>query len=155
MMEALDLYRAMFRPSQWLDRPYAMLGFNVFAADSDEEGQLFATSLQQAFVALRTGQPGKLKPPIAGYSDTLPPAARGSARRIAQLLGDRRPGHGQGRRPRRSLRRTGADELMVTSQIYDHAARVRPTNCSRPATFRDATDGAARESEDQAATSPA
>ena len=69
---ALRIYRETFRPSAWLDRPYAMLGFNVFAADSDEAGALLATSLEQAFVALRTGRPGKLQPPNANYGDSLP-----------------------------------------------------------------------------------
>ncbi|KAK0340933.1 hypothetical protein LTR94_028496, partial [Friedmanniomyces endolithicus] len=61
--QALAIYRRDFRPSAVLDRPYAMAGFNVFAADTDEEAELLASSQQQAFVALRTGRPGKLPPP--------------------------------------------------------------------------------------------
>src|SRR3546814_5998336 len=52
--QALETYRRDFRPSAQLDRPYAMAGLNVFAADSDAEGELIASSQQQAFVALRT-----------------------------------------------------------------------------------------------------
>ncbi len=63
MMQAIEIYRAQFRPSAQLDRPYVMLGFNVFAADTDEEARLLFTSLQQAFVNLRRGRPGRLPPP--------------------------------------------------------------------------------------------
>ncbi len=124
MMEALRVYRTNFRPSEWLDRPYAMLGFNVFAADSDEEAQLLATSLQQAFVALRTGQPGKLQPPVAGYADALPPELRAQ---LGGLLSCSAIGSPPMVRAATEafVARTGADELMVTSQIFDHAARVR------------------------------
>src|SRR5207342_1922179 len=66
MMPAIELYRAQFQPSGQLDRPYVMLGFNVFVADTDEEGALLFTSLQQAFVNLRRGTPGRLPPPVAG-----------------------------------------------------------------------------------------
>src|SRR4051794_11723025 len=72
MDEAMALYRRQFRPSAQLDRPYVMLGFNAFAAASDAEAGLLATSVQQAFVALRTGRPGKLPPPVPDYADTLP-----------------------------------------------------------------------------------
>jgi luciferase family oxidoreductase group 1 len=66
MMEAISYYRERFQPSEQLGRPYVMLGFNAFVADTDEEAELLATSVQQAFVALRTGQPGQLPPPNAG-----------------------------------------------------------------------------------------
>ena len=78
MIEALSIYRGEFRASDQLAAPYAMLGFNVFAADSDAEGALLASSMEQAVVALRSGQPGKLKPPVSGYRDTL--GMRASAR---------------------------------------------------------------------------
>ncbi|MBA3677458.1 MAG: LLM class flavin-dependent oxidoreductase [Sphingosinicella sp.] len=124
MMEAITAYRDEFRPSKWLAKPYVMLGFNVFAADTDDEGGLLATSLQQAFVALRTGNPGKLQPPVRDFAGTLPPefrallngllrcAAIGSPRRVKEQT-------------EAFIARTGADELMVTSQIFDHAARLK------------------------------
>src|SRR5204862_5871616 len=83
MMPAIELYRAQFQPSGQLDRPYVMLGFNVFAADTDEEGALLFTSLQQAFVNLRRGTPGRLPPPVAGLDQRLAPAERAM---IAQAL---------------------------------------------------------------------
>ncbi len=76
MMEAIALYRATFKPSAQLDKPYVMLGFNVFAGDTDEQAAVLATSMQQAFVNLRTGRPSKLQPPLPGYLENLPPQAR-------------------------------------------------------------------------------
>jgi luciferase family oxidoreductase group 1 len=124
MMQAVALYRANFRPSAQLDKPYVMLGFNVFAADTDDEAAVLATSSQQAFVNLRTGRPSKLPPPLPGYLEALPPQARA-------LLEDVRScsAVGSPATVRQSLQafieRTGADELMITSQVFDHRARLR------------------------------
>jgi luciferase family oxidoreductase group 1 len=124
LMPALDVYRSTFRPSRWLAEPYVMLGFNVFAADSDEEGALLATSLAQAFVALRTGNPGKLKPPVAGYLETLPFEQRAM---LNAVLGQAAIGSKTSVRAAVDafVERTGADELMITSQIFDHEARLK------------------------------
>ena len=124
MMEAIQVYRSTFRPSGQLDKPYVMLGFNVFAADSDEEGALLATSVQQAFVALRTGQPTGLKPPLRDYSQSLPPGQRAT---LDQLLSCSAIGSPATVRAAilSFVERTGADELMITSQIHDHEARLR------------------------------
>ncbi len=124
MMEAIALYRARFKPSAQLPAPYVMLGFNVFAADSDEEGELLATSLMQAFVALRSGNPGKLKPPLAGYTDTLPLEFRAMLRAVLGSSAIGAPATVKAA-TEAFIARTGADELMITSQIYDHHARVR------------------------------
>ena len=124
MMEAIALYRARFKPSAQLAAPYVMLGFNVFAADSDEEGELLATSLMQAFVALRSGNPGKLKPPLAGYADTLPLEFRAMLRSVLSSAAVGDPATVKAT-TEAFIARTGADELMITSQIFDHAARVR------------------------------
>ncbi len=124
MMSAIRVYRDTFKPSERLAQPYVMLGYNVFAADTDEEAKLLFSSVQQAFVNLRTGQPGKLPRPVAGYEASLDPVARGM---IAQALSCSAVGSGE--TVRRSLdafvAATGADELMVTSQIWDPAARKR------------------------------
>ncbi|MFL6734877.1 MAG: LLM class flavin-dependent oxidoreductase [Sphingomicrobium sp.] len=124
MEEAIDLYHRRFEPSEQLDRPYVMLGFNCFAADTDEEAQLLATSVQQAFVNLRTGNAGKLPPPKPGYCDDLPAPARAM---LEQALSCSAIGTAASVRSSLDafIARTGADELMVTSQIYDPAARVR------------------------------
>jgi luciferase family oxidoreductase group 1 len=124
MMQAIALYRASFKPSPQLDKPHVMLGFNVFAADTDEEAAVLATSMQQAFVNLRTGRPSRLQPPVPGYLESLPESARAmlddvlSCTAIGSLDTVRR-------QLRAFIERTGADELMVTSQIFDHGARLR------------------------------
>ena len=124
MMQAIALYRSSFKPSAQLDQPYVMLGFNVFAAESDEEAQFRATSMQQAFVNLRSGRPSRLPPPVDGYlsrigaqerallDQVLSCAAIGSPETVASQL-------------QAFIARTGADELMITSQIFDHSARLR------------------------------
>jgi luciferase family oxidoreductase group 1 len=124
MMAALAMYRERFEPSRWLAKPYAMLGFNVFAADTDEAGALLATSLQQAFVHLRSGQPGKLKPPVAGYSDSLSLEQRVSLEHLLSCSAIGSPLSVKAA-TEAFVERTGADELMITSQIFDHKARLR------------------------------
>ena len=124
MMEAIRVYRERFEPSEQLDTPYVMLGFNVFAADSDEQAQLLATSVQQAFVALRTGRPTQLPPPLPGYRETLPLQARAILESVLSCSAIGGPAT-VAREVEAFVERTGADELMITSQIYDPAARVR------------------------------
>jgi luciferase family oxidoreductase group 1 len=124
MIEAIAVYRQRFQPSKQLDRPYVMLGFNAFAAGTDEEAQRLATSVMQAFVALRTGNPGKLPPPLAGYADTLPPSGRAILDEVLRCSAIGAPATVRAA-IEAFVARTGADELMVTSQIYDHAARLR------------------------------
>jgi luciferase family oxidoreductase group 1 len=124
MLQAIDLYRSEFQPSEQLERSYVMLGVNVIAADTDEEATLRFTSLQQAFLNLRTGRPGRLPPPdpelIAGLHpveqamlrETLAYAVVGSPETVRRGLD-------------RFVGMTGADELMITAQIFDHQARLR------------------------------
>ena len=128
MMDAIALYRARFKPSAQLAAPYVMLGFNVFAADSDFEGELLATSLMQAFVALRSGNPGKLKPPLAGYADSLPFEFRAMLKAVLSCSAIGAPATVKAA-TEAFVARTGADELMVTSQIFDHRARLRSYEC--------------------------
>ena len=136
MTQACAIYRQNFRPSSQLDRPYVMLGFNVFAADSDEEGRLLATSMQQAFVNLRSGRPSQLLPPKQDYDQhlgeyeraileqTLSCAAVGSPTSVRKGI-------------EAFIERTGADELMITSQIFDHTARLRSYEITAHAMGRD------------------
>ena len=124
MMQALAIYRASFRPSKTLAAPYVMLGVNVFAADTDDEAQLRASSMQQAFVNIRSGRPRQLPPPVEGYlsrigpqerailDTVLPCTAIGSPATVWEFL-------------RSFIAQTGANELMVAAQIFDHAARRR------------------------------
>jgi luciferase family oxidoreductase group 1 len=123
LMEAIALYRAQFRPSAQLEKPFVMLGFNVFAADSDEEAAVLATSMQQAFVNLRSGRPSRLKPPVPGYTDLLAPHEKAL---LANVLSSSAIGSLDTVRTRLAafIERTGADELMITCQMFDHEARV-------------------------------
>ncbi len=124
MMEAIRVYRERFQPSAKLDRPYVMLGFNVIAADRDDEAQWLATSVQQAVVNLRAGRPTRLPPPRPGFAETLPPQARGMLDHILSCSAIGSPATVKSA-VEGFVMRTGADELMVTSQIFDHAARLR------------------------------
>ncbi|MGS1017591.1 LLM class flavin-dependent oxidoreductase [Allosphingosinicella humi] len=124
MMDAIQLYRESFRPSAELDRPYVMLGFNVFAAETDEDGEFLASSMQQAFVALRSGQPTKLRPPVEHYADGLPYAQRAMLDQVLACSAIGSP-PSVAAAIETFVERTGADELMITSQIYDHEARLR------------------------------
>ena len=114
-----------FKPSEQLDKPYVMLGFNAFVADTDEEAELLSTSVQQAFVALRTGQPSELPPPKAGLCRRAAAAGARNASKRPVLLCDREPAKRHDSRWRQFVERTRPDELMVTAQIYDHEARAR------------------------------
>jgi len=124
LMQAIEIYRDNFKPSEQLDRPYVMLGFNVVAADTDAEAAVLATSLQQAFVNLRSGRPTRLPPPMPGYVDHLGPAERALLDSVLACTAIGSP-----ETVKRSLlafiERTGADELMIAGQIFDHSARLR------------------------------
>ena len=124
MMQAIEIYRARLQPSAQLDRPHVMLGFNIFAAESDSEARFLATSMQQAFVNLRSGRPMQLPPPLEGYdsaiavrcqallADVLTCSAIGSPDTVRGAL-------------RTFIERTRPDELMITAQIFDHSLRLR------------------------------
>jgi luciferase family oxidoreductase group 1 len=119
---ALAVYRERFKPSEQCPEPHAMAAMNVIAADTDAEAELLATSLKQAFVNLRTGKPGKLPPPVEDYdpggpaqamlAEVLSCSAIGSEARVCEAMAA-------------FVARTQADEVIITSQIYDHAARRR------------------------------
>jgi len=124
MERAMALYRERFEPSEYLQAPYVMLGLNVIAADTDKEANYLFTSQLQAFVNLRSGRPGKLPAPVDGYMESLDPAAQALVR---QMLSCRVVGG-----PETVAKgivdfaaRTGADEIMVTGMIHDHAKRLR------------------------------
>jgi luciferase family oxidoreductase group 1 len=124
MMDALAIYRQTFRASQQLQKPYAMLGYNVFAADTDEEARALATSMMQSFVALRRGFPTRLPPPDPEFESKMSEvekaqlagvracSAVGSPATVKTAIAD-------------FIARTGADELIIASHIFDRAARVR------------------------------
>ncbi len=122
--EALMIYRRDFKPSQHLRAPYAAAAFNAIAGETREEGRFLASSTVQNFVALRTGNPGKLPPPVEGYRESLDPAIRamlnnvlrcaafGSAQDVAEGLD-------------LFVKRTQVDEVIIHSSVHDPAARLR------------------------------
>ena len=124
MENAVRIYRERFTPSEQLAKPYVMLGMSVFAAETDAAARLLFSSQQQAFVNLRSGRAGKLPPPVENYEDTLDPSARAM---LAQALSCAVVGSPETVKTGIAdfARRTGADELIVTGQIFDHGARLR------------------------------
>jgi len=124
MQQAIALYRSNFQPSAQLDKPYVMLGFNVFAADTDEEAHFRATSMQQAFVNLRSGRPSRLQPPVPGYLESLGVSERTMLDSVLSCTAIGAPDTVR-QRLQEFIARTGADELMITSQIFDHQHRLR------------------------------
>ena len=124
MEQAIELYRANFKPSEQLSEPYVMLGVNVFAADTDDEARLLMTSVQQSFLNLRLGLPRPVPPPVQDFAERLAPADRamldqalscsvaGAHDTVSHWLGD-------------FVARTGANELIIVAQMFDHSARKR------------------------------
>jgi luciferase family oxidoreductase group 1 len=122
MMQAIEVYRRGFQSSDQLSRPYVMLGFNVIAADTDEEARFLSTSRQQAFLSLRRGRPSRLPPPSDDVAMSAPEEAM--LREALSCSAVRSP-----ETVRRELAafidRTAPDELIIASQIYDHQAQLR------------------------------
>jgi luciferase family oxidoreductase group 1 len=123
MMHALDAYRSGFKPSARLDKPYAMLGLSIVAADTDAEAKTLFTSLQQQFVNLRRGTPGQLAPPVENMDGLWSPAEKAQ---LEHALAYAIVGSPDTVRTglTRFIEYTKADELMITAQIYDHDARL-------------------------------
>jgi luciferase family oxidoreductase group 1 len=124
MMQALKLYRSEFQPSRQLGRPYAMLGINVIAADTDAQARRNFTSLQQAFINLRRGMPGQIPPPIDDIDVFCPPAERAGVDHALSCSVIGSPETVE-RGLRSFMEATRPDELMITANLYEHAARLR------------------------------
>ena len=122
LKRAIAVYRANFKPSSRLARPHLMLGVNVIAADTDDEARYLTSSLEQAVVNLRTGRPGQLPRPARGLrwshgeqailDDFLACSVMGTEETVRRWLGA-------------FVEATGADELIIACQVFDHAARLR------------------------------
>jgi luciferase family oxidoreductase group 1 len=124
MMQAIELYRRRFRPSKRNARPHVMLGFNLFAADTDEQARLLSTSLMQAFVNLRRGTPTRIKPPAPGFEASMTPAERAMLDQVLSCSAIGSPATVR-REIEAFVARTGADELMLASMTFDHRDRLR------------------------------
>ncbi|MEH3040837.1 MAG: LLM class flavin-dependent oxidoreductase [Sphingomonas paucimobilis] len=130
--QALDVYRRNFTPSAVLDKPYAAAAFNVLAADTDEEARLLASSTEQMFVAIRTGQPIELPPPVAGYRAQI--GAQGNAildhvLECSAIGGPDTVHAGLAK----FVERTQVDEVIVTGAMFDPAARKRSASIAAAA----------------------
>jgi luciferase family oxidoreductase group 1 len=119
---ALTLYRERFVPSATLGRPHVMAAMGVIAAETDEEAVLLASSQDQSFVALRSGNPGRLKPPVPGYRDSLPAPARAMLEHMRQASAVGSPATVRAKIAA-FAERTRADELIVAGATFDPAAR--------------------------------
>ena len=122
LFEALEVYRARFQPSERLARPHVMLGVNIVAAKTDDEARFLASSGRQSFASLRSGRPIRLPPPSKEWErDDHEPADPVQRPRVSFV--------GSPARIKPEIEafvdRTGADELIVVSHVYDHAARLR------------------------------
>ena len=135
---ALELYRTGYQPSAEHPRPYAMLGLSVVAADSDAEARRLATSLEQQFLALPRGRPVQLQPPVDSMDGRGEEWEESAVRRTLRQAVIGGPDTVQ-RGLEAFIAQTNADELMITSHIYDHAARLRSYEIV--AEVRDLSDG--------------
>ncbi|HAU22981.1 MAG TPA: alkane 1-monooxygenase [Erythrobacter sp.] len=121
---ALELYRRDFQPSERLEKPRVIVAMNVSAAESDEEARLIASSQQQSFVRLRSGNPGKLPPPVKDYQETLPAPTRAMLEHLGQAaaVGNVETVRGA---MASFVKRTKADEIILSGACYDPEMRLR------------------------------
>ena len=124
MQAALTLYRQRFEPSAVLDKPYAMVGVNVFAADTEAEARRLSTSHQQMHLNLIRGTPGQMPPPVDSMEGRWLPHEQASVEATlrASIIGDPEMVR-QGLQA--FIDSTRADEIIINSMMYDHAARLR------------------------------
>ncbi len=124
LMQAMELYRTTFKPSAQLQKPYAMAGVNVIAADSDAEAQRLFTSLQMRFADMARGVRGYMKPPIDDIENYWSGPEKGQAQR---MLACSFAGSTETLRHKLAafMESTGVDELMVATAVYDHGARLK------------------------------
>ena len=124
LIPALQIYRSRFKPSEQLERPYAMVGVNIIAAGSDDEARRLATTQQMSFTNIFRGARGLSQPPIDDIESYWSPAEKMQAtsmlaRSIVGSPDTVRAGIDA------LIAETGADELMIVSDVYDHAKRLR------------------------------
>jgi luciferase family oxidoreductase group 1 len=124
MMQALKIYRERFVPSDELAAPYIMLGVNIFAAESDDEAKRLFSSLQQQFINLRRGTPGPVPPPVDDIEALFTPFEKAG---VEQALACSFVGAPETIQPELTnfIAQTGADEIMIAAQMYDHTERLR------------------------------
>lgn len=124
LLEALDLYRSHFKPSLALQKPHAMVGVNVFAADTNEEAERLFSSLQQIFLNLIRGNPRELPPPVDDIDALWNPVEEAQVSRMTRCSAVGGP-EALKEQLGSLLQATQADELIATAHIYDQDARLR------------------------------
>ena len=124
LLEAMKIYRELYKPSARHPKPYCAFVMNVVAADTDEEAQHLFTTLQQNVVRMRRNTRGQLPPPIADINDFCEPYERAAADHTLQVsvVGSQETIE---KGMRHWLNATGADELIFTGQIHNHQARLK------------------------------
>jgi len=122
--EALAIYRRDFQPSAALDKPHAMVAMTAICAETDAEAVFLASSQDQAFVRLRTGDPGRLPPPVENYHESLPPGARAMLDHMSVARAVGSPATVR-EKILRFIERTDADELILSGSTYDPQARCQ------------------------------
>ena len=124
LMQALELYRTRFKPSKQLDRPYAMVGVNIIAAPDDDEARRLATTQQMSFTDIFRGTRGVGRPPIDDIEAYWTPAEKA---KVMQMLARSIVGSPDTIRAglEALIAETGADELIIVSDVYDHRLRLR------------------------------
>lgn len=120
---ALEVYRRDFQPSPSCREPYVMVAMNLFCANSAEGAETLASSQAQAFVALRTGNPTKLQPPVAGYTASLPAPLQAMLAHIGQASAVGTPEQ-VAASVNAFVSRTGADEVVFAGPTFDPQARI-------------------------------
>lgn len=123
-MPALELYRNSFQPSDVLEEPYAMVGLNIIAADTDEKAHFLASSMQQQFICLIRNQPGKLAPPMNNIDEITSDVEKNllHERLATSIIGGKETVKAK---LEAFINQTGADEIIVNAQIFDHQERLR------------------------------
>lgn len=121
---ALKIYRKAFKPSNVLDKPYAMVALNIIAAETDKEAKLLFTTLQQQFLNLMSGNLTQLQPPVDDISEV---ASSYQLKALEQQLGASIVGSQQTIKDKLHtfLKESQPDEIMAIAQVYDHKARLR------------------------------
>lgn len=123
LADAIATYRATFRPSQWLEKPYFMLAAGVCAAETDAEADYLRSSQILAFARLRSGQAGKLPLPQHDLSE-IPAAMRAEVDRSLSCAAVGSPATLRGQLAA-LIETHQPDEILLTGMIHDHAARLR------------------------------
>jgi luciferase family oxidoreductase group 1 len=123
LTQALEIYRERFEPSEQLQEPYVMVGYNICAAATEDEAQYLRSSSQQSFLNMSRGQPRRLQPPVRDFLSTLSPADQQALKQMPPVSAVGEPDTVRDQ-IKAFVTQTGADEVILACQVHEHAARV-------------------------------